>query len=94
MFEELYALAILYSNGFDTGASFQNLLNEMTLQGKENMLELQFMPLKHAVIHTLFLADHGTAYDPDVFGAYLMRYLREKESGETLDFLGEHLYNL
>ena len=87
MFEELYALAILYSNGFDTGAFFQNLLNEMTLQGKENMLE-------HAVIHTLFLADHGTAYDPDVFGAYLMRYLREKESGETLDFLGEHLYNL
>ena len=31
MFEELYALAILYANGFDTGKRFQEVLNEMTL---------------------------------------------------------------
>lgn len=94
MFEELYALAILYANGFDTGERFQDVLNEMTLQEKENMLELQFMPLKDAVIHTMFLADHGMNYNPDVFGAYLMQYLREKWQSETLAFLGEHLYNL
>lgn len=35
MFEELYALAILYANGFDTGKRFQDVMNEMTLQGKE-----------------------------------------------------------
>lgn len=94
MFEELYALAILYANGFDTGKRFQDVMNEMTLQGKEGILELQYMPLKGAVIHTMFMADHGTAYDLDVFGAYLMRYLREKWHGETLAFLGKHLYEL
>ena len=94
MFEELYALAILYANGFDTGKRFQDVMNEMTLQGKEGILELQYMPLKHAVIHTMFMADHGTAYDQDVFGAYLMRYLREQWYGKTLAFLGKHLYEL
>ena len=94
MFEELYALAILYTNGFDTGESFQNLLNEMTLQGREDMLELQFMSLKDAVIHTMFMAEHGTKYDPDVFGRYVMQYLQEKWRGQTLHFLGENLYNM
>lgn len=94
MFEELYALAILYSSGFDTGDAFHNLMNEMTLQGKENILDLQFMPLKDAAIHTLFMADHGTEYDPDIFGRSLMHYLQDKWNGETLEFLGEHLYNL
>ncbi len=28
MFEELYALAILYANGFDTGKRFQEVLND------------------------------------------------------------------
>ena len=94
MFEELYALAILYANGFDTGKQYQNLLNEMTLEGREDMLELQYLPLKDAVIHTLYMADNGTKYDPDAFGRYLMRYLRENWEGKSLDFLGEHLYTL
>ena len=94
MFEELYALAILYANGFDTGKQYQDLLNEMTLQGREDMLELQYLPLKDAVIHTLYMADNGTQYDPDTFGRYLMRYLRETWEGKSLDFLGEHLYTL
>ena len=94
MFEELYALAVLYANGFDTGEQFQNLLNEMTLQGRKDMLELQFMPLKDAVIRTMSMADHGAVFDPDVFGQFLMQYIREKWRGKTLDFLGEHLYAL
>ena len=94
MFEELYALAILYSNGFDTGDAFQNLLNEMTLQGKEDILDLQFMPLKGAVIHTLFMADHGTKYDPDIFGRHLMHDLQNQWRGMPLHDLGTNLYNL
>ena len=94
MFEELYALAILYANGFDTGKRFQEVLNEMTLEGREDMLELQYLPLKDAAVHTLYMADNGTKYDPDTFGRYLMRYLRETWEGKSLDFLGEHLYTL
>lgn len=94
MFEELYALAILYSSGFDTGDAFHNLMNEMTLQGKENILDLQFMPLKDAAIHTLFMADHGTEYDPDIFGRSLMHDLQEQWRSMPLHDLGTNLYNL
>lgn len=94
VFEELYALAILYSSGFDTGDAFQNLLNKMTLQGSEDILDLQFMPLKDAVIHTLFMADHGTKYDPDIFGRYLMHSLQDQWRSMPLHDLVANLYNL
>lgn len=94
MFEELYALAVLYAHGFDTGKQYQDLLNEMTLQGREDMLELQYLPLKDAVIETLFLAEHGAKVDPDTFGRYLLQHLRETWKSKSTDFLGEHLYAL
>ena len=93
MFEELYALAVLYSVGFDTGDRFVSLLNEMTLDGPEEMLDLQFLPLKEAVIHTMFLAENREI-NVDHFGEKLMMHLREFSARESMPFLVRKLVQL
>ena len=94
MFEELYALAILYAGGFDTGKQYQNLMNKMTLEGREDILELQYLPMRDAVVRTMFMAENGTPFDMEVFGRYLMRHLQETCEGKSLNFIGKRLYTL
>ena len=93
MREELYAYAIMYAIGFDTGDRFTALLNEMTLNDEEGMLDLQYMSLKDAVTHAMYMIESGD-FDQEIFGKKLMELCREMIRKEPLKPFCARLYRL
>ena len=92
MREELYAYAIMYAMGFDTGDRFTALLNEMTLNDEEGMLELQYMSLKDAVTHAMFMIETSD-FDQEIFGKKLMQLCREMLDKKPLSSASHRIFS-
>lgn len=76
--EDLFVYAILFSVGYDTWPEFSSTLDTLFLENSDNtdLLELEYMQPKDAILHTLSLMN---TYEIDIglFGKSLMREINK-----------------
>jgi len=95
MFTELCVLALLYAVGYDTKGKYEKLLDDMLLRDEltDVVLELEFMSIKNATLHTLSLMN-GNTIDTELFGKMLMNACQEIYLKEPIHEFGKRMYQL
>ena len=86
--EQLIVYALLSSIGLDYWLHFQNKLDELYMNNKDDLelLELEGMDKKDAILHTLSLINNKI--DLNIFGRFLMEELKKiyKECNDLFSF--------